>query len=178
MPPKPSAPDLEKALLSAMRQFFEASAPEGATKPALVEEKEPEPSDAVTGRRLQLATAILFQQMIAADQGAKPEEHQAMLAAVGRVLGIDLGDAAIIISLGEKHVKTPLPQLLGLLKERCTLIQKKKVIESMWQLAFADAELAGHEEYFVRKVSRSLGLSTADLVETKILAREGFLAQG
>jgi len=42
-------------------------------------------------------------------------------------------------------------------------------------LAFADADLAGHEEYFVRKVSQSLGLSRADLIETKILAREAFL---
>jgi len=46
----------------------------------------------------------------------------------------------------------------------------------MWQLAFADAELAGQEEYFVRKVAGSLGLTTADLVETKILAREAFLS--
>jgi uncharacterized tellurite resistance protein B-like protein len=46
------------------------------------------------------------------------------------------------------------------------------------QLAFADAELVGHEEYFVRKVAESLGLTTADLVETKVQAREAFLNPG
>ena len=49
---------------------------------------------------------------------------------------------------------------------------------SPWRIAFADAELAGHEEYLVRKIANQLGLSTADLVETKVRAREEFLRDG
>jgi uncharacterized tellurite resistance protein B-like protein len=78
--------------------------------------------------------------------------------------------------VAEQHVKKPLKKLLAVLRERCTPAQRKKVVESLWQLAFADAELAGQEEYFVRKVSEALGLSTADLIEAKIVAREAFLS--
>lgn len=170
MPESPQTPDIESALLSAIRHFFETR----AVAPAEV----PDESDTVTGRRLQLATTVLFLQMIAADQESKHDEHHALIAAVARVLRIDGKDAVIIIRLAEEHVKTPLPQLLRLLNERCTPPQKRKVIESMWQLAFADAELAGHEEYFVRKVAQALGLNTADLVESKIVARETFLSSG
>jgi uncharacterized tellurite resistance protein B-like protein len=50
-------------------------------------------------------------------------------------------------------------------------------LEALWRIAFADAELAGQEEYLVRKIALQLGLSTADLVETKVRAREEFLRE-
>jgi len=94
---------------------------------------------------------------------------------VSTSLRMDGQEAVTLIRLAEKHVKTPLPQLVQALRDRCTPAQLKSVVTSLWQLAFADADLAGHEEYFVRKIAESLGLSTADLVETKILAREAAL---
>lgn len=124
---------------------------------------------------MQLATAILFLQMIAADRESKHDEHQALITAVSTSLRMDGQEAVTLIRLAEKHVKTPLPQLVQALRDRCTPAQLKSVVTSLWQLAFADADLAGHEEYFVRKIAESLGLSTADLVETKILAREAAL---
>lgn len=163
----PHYTEIESALLSAIREFFEAR--ESTVEPL------PEEGDSVSGRRLQLATAILFLQMIAADRESKHDEHQALIRAVSTSLRIDGRDAVTLIRLAEKHVKTPLPQLVKALRERCTPVQLKSVVTSLWQLAFADADLAGHEEYFVRKIAQSLGLSTADLVETKILAREAFM---
>jgi uncharacterized tellurite resistance protein B-like protein len=55
--------------------------------------------------------------------------------------------------------------------------QKRQLVESLWRIAFADAELAAHEEYLVRKIAGQLGLSTADLVETKVGTQEGFLRE-
>ena len=170
MPADPADSEIETALLSAIHHFFE----ERAAAPAEVTAD----GDTVTERRLQLAATVLFLQMIAADHGSKHDEHEALLAVLARVLRIEGADAAVIIRLAEGHVKKPLPKLLRVFRERSSLGQKKKVIESMWQLAFADAELAGQEEYFVRKVAQALGLSTADLVETKIVAREAFLGPG
>ena len=159
--------EIESELLSAIRQFFETREP--GSEPV------PDEGDAVSGRRLQLATAILFLQMIAADRESKHDEHQALITAVATSLRMDGPDAVTLIRLAEKHVKTPLPQLVKALREHCSPLQIKSVVTSLWRLAFADADLAGHEEYFVRKIAQSLGLSTADLVETKILAREAFL---
>ncbi len=52
-----------------------------------------------------------------------------------------------------------------------------ELVEALWRIAFADAELAGQEEYLVRKIAGQLHLTTADLVETKVRAREGFLEE-
>ena len=157
--------EIEAALLDAIHEFFE----ERATRA----ESRDDPTR-LTGRSLQLAATVLFLQMIAADQEAKHDEHRTLVNAVIRVLGVSEEDATTVIRVAETHVKTPLPKLLRVLDLQCTVLQKKKIVESMWQLAFADAELAGHEEYFVRKVAQALHLNNADLVETKVLAREGF----
>lgn len=170
MPKSPPHSDIETALLQAIHEFFEERA---TPSPVPIPE-----SATVTDGRLQLATTVLFLQMIAADHGSRHDEHEALLGILARVLRIEGDRAAVIIRVAEEHVKKPLKKLLQVLRERCTQAQKKKVVESMWQLAFADAELAGQEEYFVRKVAESLGLTTADLVETKILAREAFLISG
>lgn len=170
MPKSPPHSDIETALLQAIHEFFEERA---TPSPVPIPE-----SATVTDGRLQLATTVLFLQMIAADHGSRHDEHEALLGILARVLRIEGDRAAVIIRVAEEHVKKPLKKLLQVLRERCTQAQKKKVVESMWQMAFADAELAGQEEYFVRKVAESLGLTTADLVETKILAREAFLISG
>lgn len=166
MPDTPAHSEIETALLRTIHEFFEERAAAG-----------PVPDEeAVTGGRLQLATTVLFLQMIAADHGSRHDEHKALLGVLARVLRVEGDQAALIIRVAEEHVKKPLKKLLNVLRERCTHAQRKKVVECLWQLAFADAELAGQEEYFVRKVAEALGLTTADLVETKILAREAFLS--
>jgi uncharacterized tellurite resistance protein B-like protein len=158
--------DIEAALLDAIHHFFE----ERATRPDAKADPE-----RVTGRSVQLAATVLFLQMIAADQEAKHDEHRTLVDAVGRVLGVSGDDASTIIRVAETHVKTPLPKILRLLQNDCTIAQRKAIVECLWALAFSDAELAGHEEYFARKVAEAIGLNNADLVETKIRAREAFL---
>ena len=72
-------------------------------------------------------------------------------------------------TVGQKFVR--------LLDLGCTPEEKRVVVESLWRIAYADAELEAHEEYLIRKVSEHLHLSKADLVESKIRARERFLAE-
>jgi uncharacterized tellurite resistance protein B-like protein len=69
------------------------------------------------------------------------------------------------------------PAVLERLARVCTREEKRQLVLSLWRIAFADAELAGHEEYLVRKIAHQLGLATADLIETKVQAREAFLRE-
>ena len=40
-----------------------------------------------------------------------------------------------------------------------------------------EPQLQGNEEYLVRKIAEHIGLKTADLVETKLHAREEFIKE-
>jgi len=48
------------------------------------------------------------------------------------------------------------------------------LIEQMWRVAFADAQILAHEEYLIRKVSELLNVPLADFLEAKIRARDAF----
>ena len=133
----------------------------------------------ITTRRLQLASAVLMVSVVRADLESRQDEHRALERAVGRALDLHEEEAALVVRVAEDAVGrgVSFSAVLVRLQQECTLEQKRQLVESLWRIAFADAELAGHEEYLVRKIAGQLGLSTADLVETKVRAREDFLKE-
>lgn len=133
----------------------------------------------ITSRRLQLASAVLMVAVVRADFESRQDEHRALEHAVSRALDLHHEAAALVVRVAEEALDRGVSfgMLLQALARECSLDQKRSLVESLWRIAFSDAELAGHEEYLVRKIAGQLGLSTADLVETKVKAREGFLRE-
>jgi uncharacterized tellurite resistance protein B-like protein len=157
------------ALLDALEAFVaRASASPAAVPPSSTEE-----------RQLRVATAVLFVQMARADRRVQIDEHRALPRALRRVLGLSDVEARAVLRLAEEEAarSVPFAALIETINRCCADDAKKKIIHGMWGIAFADAELQGHEEYLVRKLAEQLHLSTADLVETKVRAREEFLEE-
>ena len=136
-------------------------------------------ASAITSRRLQLAAAVLMVSVVRADLESRQDEHRALERAVGRALDLHEEAAAVVVRVAEEALELGVSfgELLQQIARECSPEQKRQLVESLWRIAFADAELATHEEYLVRKIAGQLGLSTADLVETKIRAREDFLKE-
>jgi uncharacterized tellurite resistance protein B-like protein len=134
---------------------------------------------AIIDRRLQLAAAVLMVSVVRADLESRQDEHRVLEKAVARGLDLPEDEAAIVVRCAEEALDRGVrfPILLARLARECSPGQKGQLVELLWRIAFSDAELAGHEEYLVRKIAGKLGLSTADLVETKIRAREDFLRE-
>jgi uncharacterized tellurite resistance protein B-like protein len=126
--------------------------------------------------QVKAAVAVLAVQVLRADAQVRHDEHRALGHALQRVLGLSEAEADALVRRGEEDVAAGVAfaDVVAVLR-RCRDDVKKKVVHTLWRVAFADAELAGSEEYLVRKVAEHLGLSTADLVETKLRAREEFL---
>jgi uncharacterized tellurite resistance protein B-like protein len=158
--------ELREGLLRAIQDFLDTHLPPSATAAVPPEQ------------HLQLATAVLFLSMVRADHEIRQDEHRVLVRAVRDVLGLGDERALSLIRLAEQDETrlTPLSEFVCQLRDWLPYEQKKNTLEGLWRLAYADAELQGHEEYLVRKVADLLGLSTADLMETKIRAREAFLA--
>jgi uncharacterized tellurite resistance protein B-like protein len=127
--------------------------------------------------RVQLAAAVLMVSVARADLAITEDERSALVRAVSRGLGLPEDVAAVVARCAEDALDRGVrfPVVLARLSRECTVAQKRLLVESLWRIAFADAELAGHEEYLVRKIAGQLDLGTADLVETKVRAREDFL---
>jgi uncharacterized tellurite resistance protein B-like protein len=139
----------------------------------------PEGQATIGSRGLQLAAAVLMVSVVRADHESHHDEHRALEKAVARALDLPAEHAAVVVRAAEAAIARGVrfAAVLKRLAGECSLAQKKKLTEWLWRIAFADAELSGQEEYLVRKIAAQLGLATADLVETKVRAREGFLRE-
>lgn len=157
--------EFKAAMLQAMQQFFDGHASPGGASAGVAME-----------RPLKLATAALLVGITRADFDIKPEEWRAVTRALVRVLNCSPEDITALVRDAENELDlaVPLRDFIRLIDERFSLEQKKQVIELLWRVAFADAEILPAEEYLVRKISNQLHLPLADFLDAKIKARDGF----
>jgi uncharacterized tellurite resistance protein B-like protein len=130
----------------------------------------------VSERDLQVATTVLMVQILRADREVLVEEVEAVVDALVDTLGLEHDDAREILRLAGERVASSgaLRAAAERLDKHLTRAERIELVERLWRVAFADAELRAHEEYLIRKVAGLLGLSTADLIEAKVRAKEAF----
>lgn len=138
-----------------------------------------EAAAAISDRSVQLAAAVLMVSVVRADHESRQDEHRALEAALPRAFGVEPGLAVVIVRAAEDALEQGVSfgSAVDRLARECSGDQKRRLVEALWRIAYADAELSGEEEYLVRKIATRLGLTTADLLETKVRAREAFLSE-
>ena len=133
-------------------------------------------SEAAHDAEAQLAAAALAIELCRADFEISDDERRAVERAVQGSLGVPADRTRQLISLAEQQVRlgTRMHEFAHLIDERFSPPQKLRVVELLWRIAFADAELKAHEEYLVRKVSELIHVSREDLEAARFRAREHF----
>ena len=150
-------------MLQSLKRFFEERvAPETA---------EPAPDGREHGLRL-AAAALLFE-VVRADLEIKDEERTVMRAAIQGTFGLGRDETNELIRLAEEESReaTSLYEFTHLIDEAFTPEQKKRVVELLWLVAFADAEKHAHEEHLVRRIAGLLHVPHPDFIDAKIRAR-------
>jgi uncharacterized tellurite resistance protein B-like protein len=132
------------------------------------------PSSGDTVRDLQVATTVLLVQILRADLQIHEEEIDTVIEALKQVLGLEHEEAGQLVRVASQRVRSSdaLPRAAALLDQYLTRKQRVELVEWLWRVAYADSELLAHEEYLIRKVAGLLTLSTADLIEAKVRAKE------
>mgnify|MGYP003638398853 CR=1 FL=1 len=82
-------------------------------------------------------------------------------------LAEDLSPQADEISL-EIENATDFYQFTSTINENYSLEQRVKMLELLWQVAYADGELASIEEHIIRKISDLLHLRHSEYIQTKL----------
>ena len=150
-------------VLASLRDFFRHHiAPEAAAPGANQE------------HALRLAAAALLFEVVRADGEVKPEERTVMQAAVQSTFELGADETRELIALAEAESRSAasLFEFTQVVDEAFSAGQKKRVVELLWLVAFADAEKDAHEEHLVRKIAGLLHVPHPDFIDAKIRARE------
>ena len=125
-------------------------------------------------RGLRLAAAALLFEIARADGEVKAEEHTVMRAAVQGTFGLSAEETRELIARAEEQSReaASLFELTHVVDQAFDPGQKKRIVELLWLVAFADAEKDAQEEHLVRKIAGLLHVPHPDFIDAKIRARE------
>jgi uncharacterized tellurite resistance protein B-like protein len=123
---------------------------------------------------IEVATAALLVETVRLDSGMDDAERAAVLRAVRTKFGLDAEEAATLIGLAEEEVQeaTDYYQFTSLINRHFSAAQKERVIELMWQVAYADAGLSANEQHVVRKIADLLHVPHGAYIAAKLRARD------
>ncbi len=122
---------------------------------------------------LRLAAAALLFEVVRADGTVKDEELTVMRAALQSTFGLARDEAEEIVSLAGDASRgaASLYEFTSLVDRELGFDEKKRLVELLWLVAFADAAKDAHEEHLVRQVAGLLHVPHPDFIDAKIRAR-------
>lgn len=123
-------------------------------------------------RVVQIAAAALWLEMTRADGESERVEHDAVLEAVRTKFGLSADEAAAVIDAAEQAAvrATDDFEFTSLINRHFTPVQKERVIEHLWNVAYADGQLNALEEHFVRRIAELLYVSHGAYIAAKLRA--------
>jgi uncharacterized tellurite resistance protein B-like protein len=132
-------------------------------------------SEDLSEQKLQLATVVLFLEMMHIDDKIETTEQDIILSLVQQNFSLTAEQAADLIALAEQQRKqaTDYFQFTSLINKTYSQDQKIRLIESLWKIAFIDGVLDMHEEYLVRKIADLLHVPHTDFIMAKNRVGQG-----
>ena len=151
---------LSKPLLNKLGEYLSASfAPERV-------EVHPE-------NTLQLATAVLLIEVMRSDAESTAEEQETILKILKERFHLSDAEVARLSERGQKTVKAAndFHQFTSLINRELGRSEKVRIIEYMWQVAYADKKISAHENHLMRKMASLLYIPHDDYIAAKMRAK-------
>ena len=131
------------------------------------------PTDSVEARpehTLQLATAVLLIEVMQSDADSTEEELVTILKILKERFQLTDAEVVQLSELGHHKAKTAndLHQFTSLINRELDRDEKVRIIEYMWQVAFADGKISAHENHLMRRLVDLLHVSHGDNIAAKM----------
>lgn len=126
--------------------------------------------------RLQLATAALLIEMAQEDTQRHSMEFQAIHEGIREVFHLSTEDTAALIELADReaHEATDHFEFTKLINEQFDYGQKCRVVELLWRVCLADADMNRYEEQLVRKIAGLLHVEHKDFIAAKLRVQRDY----
>jgi len=120
-------------------------------------------------RTIELAAAVLMVEISLADSNLDDDERRIITKILQDEFSLTPEDSKSILSMAEQESDhaVSLHEFTKLINEMMSPEDKIRIIELLWQVAFADSVLDKYEEYYVRKIADLLYISHKDYIQAK-----------
>jgi uncharacterized tellurite resistance protein B-like protein len=122
---------------------------------------------------LQLATAVLLVEVMRSDPESSPVEREAVINALRKKFQLADDELARLMELAVQSAEDAYDyhRFTSKINKGFSIADKVKIIELMWQVAYADGHLSAHENHLMRKVAALLYIPNAEYLGAKMRAK-------
>jgi len=119
---------------------------------------------------LQMATAVLLIEVMRSDADSTDEEQATILNILKERFNLPDAEVAKLSELGHRTATAAndLHQFTSLINRELELPEKVRIIEYMWQVAYADRQISAHENHLMRRMADLLYIPHGDYVAAKM----------
>ncbi|MFT4993535.1 MAG: putative tellurite resistance protein B-like protein [Paraglaciecola sp.] len=130
-------------------------------------------SDVPTEHTVELATAALLYEVMRADHQFDVQEQAVYRQQLERHFSLEMAELNVLCELTSKHVDEAVDfhQFTRLINDHCDPQQKRRIMDSLWLVAFADHDLSADEEYTIRKIADLLYIPHSQFIKSKLAAQ-------
>ena len=149
-------------MIDALKDFFKLKAQRG-----------PDLSAEAQDRAVWLAAGVLLFEIVRADRKVEDAERTVMRTALQSTFNLTADQTAEIMGLSETQSRTAtsLYEFTSVIDAEFSGDQKKRIVELLWLVAFADGRKEAEEEHLIRKIAGLLHVAHPDFIDAKIRAR-------
>jgi uncharacterized tellurite resistance protein B-like protein len=121
---------------------------------------------------LQLATAVLLIEVMRSDAECTEQEQKAIFEILKEKFHLPDAEVARLSELGCKTASAShdFHQFTSLINRELKLSEKIRIIEYLWQVAYADSQISAHENHLMRKIADLLHIPHRDYITAKMRA--------
>lgn len=134
----------------------------------------PDSSEGASEHSLKLATAALLIEMMRADAEVNEDERKKATRIITTQFDITEEESSTLLQFAEEEIRkaTGYYEFTRLINEGFSYEQKVRVIENLWEIAFADRCLDRYEEHMVRKIADLIYVEHKDFIEAKLRVKK------
>jgi len=129
---------------------------------------------------LQLATAVMLAEVMRADEQVSASAREAAVTALKQKFKLSDTEVNTLIdgALEAAAEANDYYQFTSQINRGFDMRQRIRIIEYMWQVAYADGSLTAYENHTMRKVAELLYISHGDYIGAKMRAKEAAAEAG
>ncbi len=154
-------------MLGSIKSFFDKK----------IKPKDSVTSAAATAPSLRMATAALLIEAVKADAHVAEVELRAVKNGLNRHFGVTDAETEELMALAEAEAKdaVSLYEFTSLIDKGFKYDEKRRIIELLWEVVYADSVLEKHEEHLVRRIADLLQVSHKDFINAKLSVKKRVL---
>ena len=129
-------------------------------------------AEQVEGRchNIQVATCAVLLEMAKIDSEFSEEEQEGLISILKTRYQLSDEDAEELIQASNQELdgSIDLWRFTNLINRNYAIDEKLRIIETVWEIAYADGKLDKHEDYLLHKLAELLHLTHKQLIDAKL----------